>query len=56
MKKSIIFLALLVAFAVSFVFLMQMGAAVGHWKFWIVLILLPTIGWVARDTNFRTDG
>lgn len=55
MKKSIIFLALLVAFGISFVFLMQMGAAMSHWKFWVVLILLPATGWVAKSTNFRTD-
>jgi len=54
MKKGILFLLLLAAFAISFVFLMQMGAAVGHWKFWVVLILLPAIGWFARDTDFRT--
>jgi hypothetical protein len=54
MKKSIIFLALLAAFAISFVFLMQMGAATTHWKFWVVLILLPAVGWVAKSTDFRT--
>lgn len=55
MKKSIIFLALLAAFAISFVFLLRMGAATGDWRFWVVLILLPAVGWVAAKTNFRTD-
>jgi hypothetical protein len=55
MKKSILFFALLVAFGISFVILLKMGAQTGDWKFWLVLILLPAIGWVAAKTDFRTD-
>lgn len=54
MKKGITFLLLLAAFAISFVFLLQMGASTGTWKFWLVLILLPTVGWVAAKTDFKT--
>jgi hypothetical protein len=55
MKKGILFLLLLAAFAISFVFLLRMGAATGDWRFWVVLILLPAVGWIAAKTDFRTD-
>lgn len=55
MKKGIIFLLLLAGFAVSFVFLLRMGSSTNDWRLWVVLIVLPVVGWVAAKTNFTTD-
>ena len=55
MKKGILFLLLLAAFGISFVFLLKMGAPTNDWRLWVVLILLPAVGWIAARTDFRTN-
>lgn len=55
MKKGIIFIALIAAFAISFVLLLNLGARANHYSFWIVLILLPLVGYGVAKTDFRTD-
>jgi len=54
MNKGLLFLLLIATFAISFIFLMQMGASYNYWKFWVVLILLPAVGWFAAKTDWRT--
>lgn len=55
MKKGIMFLALIAAFAISFVLLIRMGARADTYSFWIVLLLLPAIGYTVAKVDFRTD-
>jgi membrane protease YdiL (CAAX protease family) len=55
MKKGIIFIALIVAFAISFILLLRTGAKADDYTFWIVLILLPLVGYGVAKTDFRTD-
>lgn len=55
MKKGIIFIALIAAFAISFVLLLNMGAKANTYSFWIVIILLPLVGYGAAKIDFRTD-
>lgn len=55
MKKGILFIAIFVAFAISLVLLLKLGAATNSYSFWIVLILLPLAGYMAAKTNFTTD-
>ena len=54
MKKGITFLLLIAAFAISFALLLRMGAALNTWHFWVVLLLLPAVGWFAAKTDFTT--
>jgi membrane protease YdiL (CAAX protease family) len=55
MKKGIIFIALFVAFAISLVLLLRTGAKANDYTFWIVLILLPLVGYGVAKIDFRTD-
>ena len=55
MKKGIIFIALIAAFAISFVLLLNLGAKASSYSFWIVLLLLPAVGYFVAKTDFRTD-
>ena len=55
MQKGLIFLAILAAFAISFVLLLNLGARADSYSFWIVLFLLPAAGYFIAKTNFKTD-
>lgn len=55
MKKGTLFIAMIAAFLISFVLLLNLGAKANDWTFWISLILLPLAGFIAAKTDFRTD-
>jgi hypothetical protein len=55
MKKGVLFIAMTGAFLISFVLLLNLGARVNAWTFWIALVLLPLSGFIAAKTDFRTD-
>lgn len=48
--KKILFIVLIVAFAIKFILLLRTGAKTDY-TFWIVLILLPLVGYGV----FKTD-
>ena len=55
MKKGVLFIAMIAAFLISFVLLLNLGAKANAWTFWIALVLLPLSGFIAAKTNFTTD-
>lgn len=55
MKKGVLFIAMIAAFLISFILLLNLGAKANAWTFWIALVLLPLSGFIAAKTNFTTD-
>lgn len=55
MKKGIMFISIIAALAISFALLLNLGAKANSYSFWIVLILLPLVGYIIGKIDFRTD-
>jgi hypothetical protein len=54
MKTGLKFLAVIVLLVVSFVLLLRIGNRAEDWTFWLVLIFLPTAGYLIGKTNFQS--
>lgn len=55
MQKGIIFLFVIAAFGASFALLINLGVRADSYTFWIVLVLLPLVGYIMGKVDFKSN-